>query len=106
MKAATVPVPNTWWMAAGMPGNLSSSFPPVDAGRVGNLSQTESQCMRAAVFQGGGKPLAIEQVADPTPGPGQVVIRVGRCGICGSDLHMAQNHSFSFQPGDVPGHEF
>lgn len=62
--------------------------------------------MRAAVFQGGGKPLAIEQVADPTPGPGQVVIRVGRCGICGSDLHMAQNHSFSFQPGDVPGHEF
>lgn len=62
--------------------------------------------MRAAVFQGGGKPLVIEQVADPTPGPGQVVIRVGRCGICGSDLHMAQNHSFSFQPGDVPGHEF
>src|SRR5690606_36039725 len=106
MKAATVPVPNTWWMAAGMPGKLSSSFPPVEAGRDGSRPQTEAQWTWAAVVQGGGKPLVIEQVADPTPGPGQVVIRVGRCGICGSDLHMAQNHSCSFQPGDVPGHEF
>ena len=62
--------------------------------------------MRAAVFQGSGKPLVIDRVADPAPGPGQVVIRVHRCGICGSDLHMAGSHSFSFQPGDVPGHEF
>lgn len=62
--------------------------------------------MRAAVFQGGGKSLVIESIADPTPGPGQVVVRVARCGICGSDLHMAESHSFSFQPGDVPGHEF
>lgn len=62
--------------------------------------------MKAAVYQGSGKPLAIERIADPTPGSGQVVIRVQRCGICGSDLHMAEAHSFSFQPGDVPGHEF
>ena len=62
--------------------------------------------MKAAVYQGGGKPLAIARIADPTPGRGQVVIRVHRCGICGSDLHMAESHSFSFQPGDVPGHEF
>lgn len=62
--------------------------------------------MRAAVFQAKGKPLAIETLADPTPGEGQVVLRVGRCGICGSDLHMAEGHSFSFDEGAVPGHEF
>jgi (R,R)-butanediol dehydrogenase/meso-butanediol dehydrogenase/diacetyl reductase len=62
--------------------------------------------MRAAVYQGGDNSLAIETVDDPTPGPGQVVIQVGRCGICGSDLHMAEGHDFGFEPGDVPGHEF
>ncbi len=62
--------------------------------------------MRAAVFQGKGRPLAIETLADPTPGEGQVVLRVGRCGICGSDLHMAEGHTFSFEIGAVPGHEF
>jgi (R,R)-butanediol dehydrogenase/meso-butanediol dehydrogenase/diacetyl reductase len=62
--------------------------------------------MRAAVFQGKDKPLAIRTLADPTPGQGQVVLRVGRCGICGSDLHMAEGHTFSFAEGAVPGHEF
>lgn len=62
--------------------------------------------MRAAVFQGKGRPLAIERVADPTPGAGQVVLRVARCGICGSDLHMAEGHTFIFEEGAVPGHEF
>ncbi|MFA7553886.1 MAG: alcohol dehydrogenase catalytic domain-containing protein [Spongiibacteraceae bacterium] len=62
--------------------------------------------MRAAVYQGHGKPLAISNVSDPAPGAGQVVVKVGRCGICGSDLHMAEGHLYSFAEGDVPGHEF
>jgi 2-desacetyl-2-hydroxyethyl bacteriochlorophyllide A dehydrogenase len=61
--------------------------------------------MRAIVFQGKDKPLAVQNVADPTPEAGQVVLKVGRCGICGSDLHMAQGHTFSFDDGAVPGHE-
>ena len=36
--------------------------------------------------------LRVADVADPVPGPGQVVLRVERCGICGSDLH-ARHHS-------------
>jgi propanol-preferring alcohol dehydrogenase len=32
-------------------------------------------------------PVLVE-VADPSPGPGQVVIRVGGAGACHSDLHM------------------
>jgi (R,R)-butanediol dehydrogenase/meso-butanediol dehydrogenase/diacetyl reductase len=61
--------------------------------------------MRAAVFRAADRKLAVETVPDPTPGEGQVVVKVGRCGICGSDLHMAEGHSFSFEDGAVPGHE-
>ena len=35
--------------------------------------------------------LRVADVANPIPGPGQVVLRVERCGICGSDLH-ARHH--------------
>jgi (R,R)-butanediol dehydrogenase/meso-butanediol dehydrogenase/diacetyl reductase len=62
--------------------------------------------MRAAVVQGIHKPLTIENLADPTPGAGEVVIQVGRCGICGSDLHMTEDPAFGKQPGEVLGHEF
>ena len=30
-----------------------------------------------------------ENVPEPTPGPGQVLVPVKACGICGSDLHVA-----------------
>lgn len=64
--------------------------------------------MRAAIFKGAGLPLAIENIPDPTPGPGEVVMKVGRCGICGSDLHMTDGHSpaFSYPAGSQLGHEF
>lgn len=62
--------------------------------------------MRAAVMQGLHRPLAIETLADPAPGEGEVVIRVGRCGICGSDLHMTEDESFGKGAGDILGHEF
>jgi (R,R)-butanediol dehydrogenase/meso-butanediol dehydrogenase/diacetyl reductase len=62
--------------------------------------------MRAAVMQGLHKPLAVETIADPTPAIGEVVVRVGRCGICGSDLHMTEDPAFGRNAGDVIGHEF
>ena len=34
------------------------------------------------------KPLQIDDVQRPTPGPGQVVIRVEAAGFCHSDLHI------------------
>jgi 2-desacetyl-2-hydroxyethyl bacteriochlorophyllide A dehydrogenase len=61
--------------------------------------------MRAAVFRTDTGKLGIETVADPTPGEGQVVVKVHRCGICGSDLHMAEGHTYSFDDGAIPGHE-
>ena len=61
--------------------------------------------MRAAVFHTDTRKLSVEAVPDPTPGEGQVVIKVHRCGICGSDLHMAEGHVQSFEDGAIPGHE-
>ena len=49
---------------------------------------------------------AIENVDDPHPSADEVVIRVGYCGICGSDLHMTQEASCGVTAGTVLGHEF
>jgi len=62
--------------------------------------------MRAAVFHGAGRPLAIESRDDPTPTPTDVIIKVHRCGICGTDLHMTAGHGWDFPAGTVPGHEY
>jgi (R,R)-butanediol dehydrogenase/meso-butanediol dehydrogenase/diacetyl reductase len=62
--------------------------------------------MKAAVFQALHEPLTIETIPDPTPDEGEVVVRVGRCGICGSDLHMSEDAAFGSRPGEVFGHEF
>ena len=35
--------------------------------------------------------LRVDEVADPTPGPGQALTKVLACGICGSDLHMLRH---------------
>lgn len=45
--------------------------------------------MRAVVLHQG--ELAVEEVPDPVPGPGQILLEVSHCGICGSDLH-ARHH--------------
>ncbi|MDG2333560.1 MAG: alcohol dehydrogenase catalytic domain-containing protein [Myxococcota bacterium] len=61
--------------------------------------------MKAAVFHSADRPLEVEDVPDPTPGPTDLVVEVRCCGICGSDLQAAS------QPGGLPqgcvmGHEF
>ncbi len=57
-------------------------------------------------MQGLHRPLAVETLPDPAPTPGELVVRVGRCGICGSDLHMTEDPAFGKAAGDVLGHEF
>ena len=41
----------------------------------------------------------------PRPGPGEVLIEVDHCGICGSDIHMLLD-GWAGKPGLVAGHEF
>jgi threonine dehydrogenase-like Zn-dependent dehydrogenase len=62
--------------------------------------------MRAAVFRGPGAPLCVQTIEDPIPGEGQVVIKVHRCGICGTDLHLTSGHGWDFPAGSILGHEF
>ena len=62
--------------------------------------------MRAAVFKAVGQPLAIEQRPDPTPGEGEVVLKVARCGICGTDLAMSDGSGQTFEANSIIGHEF
>ncbi|MEJ0043047.1 MAG: alcohol dehydrogenase catalytic domain-containing protein [Rhizomicrobium sp.] len=63
--------------------------------------------MRAAVFKELSRPLAIETIADPVPGPTDIVLKVKTCGICGSDLHMTEPGTIMpLPPGAVMGHEF
>jgi len=57
--------------------------------------------MRAAVLQGNSK-LAVEDVDRPPMEPGELLLRVRNCGICGSDLHAVH----SMPPGTIFGHEF
>ena len=45
--------------------------------------------MRAAVIRDW--QLRVDDIAEPTPGPGQVLTKVLACGICGSDLHLLQH---------------
>ena len=58
--------------------------------------------MRAAFCRGVGN-LILDEVERPTPGPGEVVVRVRNCGICGSDLHWY--HDQMMIPAVCPGHE-
>jgi 2-desacetyl-2-hydroxyethyl bacteriochlorophyllide A dehydrogenase len=58
--------------------------------------------MRAA-FCRGVADLVVDEVPRPEPGPGEVVVRVRNCGICGSDLHWW--HDQMMVPSVCPGHE-
>lgn len=62
--------------------------------------------MKAAVFHRDIAGFRIEHVDDPEPGPDDLLIKVHRCGICGSDLHMAEPGAWQFRDGAVPGHEY
>jgi propanol-preferring alcohol dehydrogenase len=42
---------------------------------------------------------------DPVPGPGEVRLRVSCCGICRTDLHLAEGDLSPRRPAVVPGHE-
>jgi 2-desacetyl-2-hydroxyethyl bacteriochlorophyllide A dehydrogenase len=53
----------------------------------------------------GADKVTVETVPDPVPGPREVVVAVAGCGICGTDLHIADGEFAPTLPV-VPGHEF
>lgn len=62
--------------------------------------------MKAAVVKAFGKPLVIEDVPVPRPGPGEILVKVKACGVCHTDLHAASGDwPVKPMPPFIPGHE-
>lgn len=59
--------------------------------------------MRAAVYQGP-RTIEIQEVQLPDLGPGDVLLDVEACGVCGSDVG-SYDHGHYVEPGQVMGHE-
>ena len=70
----------TWWSAEPMAGQ-----------------------MLAAVYVGDGQ-LAVQELPVPDPAPGEALVEVSHCGICGTDLHLVLEQYA--RPGAVLGHEW
>lgn len=62
--------------------------------------------MKAAIYPGDGKAITIEELPDPQPGPDDVIIKVHRCGVCGTDLSMTKGGMWDFGKGVQFGHEY
>jgi 6-hydroxycyclohex-1-ene-1-carbonyl-CoA dehydrogenase len=62
--------------------------------------------MRAAVFHAPNQPLELTEIPTPTPGAGEVLVRVAACGMCHTDLHYLDHGVKTFKkPPLVLGHE-
>ena len=62
--------------------------------------------MKAAVVHAFDKPLVIEDVPKPTPGPGEIVVKIEAAGVCHTDIHAAHGDwPVKPTPPFIPGHE-
>jgi propanol-preferring alcohol dehydrogenase len=61
--------------------------------------------MHAMVLTAPGAPLVAQDRADPVPGPGELRLRVRACGVCRTDLHIADGELPPRRPAIVLGHE-
>lgn len=61
--------------------------------------------MRTLRITATGRPLDAVDLPVPTPGPGDVVVRVRAAGICHSDAHYRAGRSASLKAPVTPGHE-
>ena len=59
--------------------------------------------MKALVFH---EPehISVDEVPEPSPGPGEVLVRVGAAAICHSDIRVYRGLKHA-RPGVIPGHE-
>lgn len=60
--------------------------------------------MQSVRFVGVGRPPQIQEIPKPSPGPGQVLIKIGGAGVCHSDLHVMEE-DLGFKPPFTLGHE-
>jgi alcohol dehydrogenase/propanol-preferring alcohol dehydrogenase len=62
--------------------------------------------MKAAVIPGVNVAWVLQDVPTPSPGPGEVLLRVRACGVCGNDVAASQGRlPFPSSAPAIPGHE-
>lgn len=61
--------------------------------------------MRAMILQETRQPLRLTDLATPTPGVGQVLVKVSACAVCRTDLHVVDGELPNPKLPLVPGHE-
>jgi L-iditol 2-dehydrogenase len=59
--------------------------------------------VKACVFRAPGD-VAVVDVPDPQPGPGELLLRTGAAGLCHSDVRVFKGEKYA-KPGVIPGHE-
>ncbi|ASV99024.1 zinc-dependent alcohol dehydrogenase family protein [Paraburkholderia aromaticivorans] len=61
--------------------------------------------MRAMVFDGSAALLREQEMPEPAPGPGQLLIQIHACGVCRTDLHLVDRELEHPRQPVIPGHE-
>ncbi len=66
--------------------------------------------MRALVLErpgplGEGEPISLREVAEPSPGPGEILLRVAACAVCRTDLQLVEGDLGAHRLPTIPGHQ-
>jgi alcohol dehydrogenase, propanol-preferring len=61
--------------------------------------------MKAAILKATKQPLQIEEIPQPRPAAGQVLLRVRACGVCRTDLHIVEGELPPRKDALIPGHQ-
>ena len=61
--------------------------------------------MRAMLLDAPGQPLRLGELPVPAPGPNQILLRIHACGVCRTDLHVADGELAEAKLPLVLGHE-
>ena len=70
------------------------------------LPTKEEFAVKAAVVRSFDRPLSIEEMPRPEPGPEQVLVKIEACGLCHTDIHAARGEwPITPSPPFIPGHE-
>src|SRR5512143_3344581 len=69
------------------------------------LAMTVPASMRAMLLDAAHTKLRLASLVVPTPGPGQVLIRVHACAVCRTDLHVVDGDLTEPKLPLIPGHE-
>jgi len=69
------------------------------------LSLLGEASMRAMVLSAPGTPLQMQERRDPSPGDGEIRVKVSACGVCRTDLHVVDAELPGIRYPVVPGHE-